>query len=69
MLAEAANLVAETIRPAPAGLALAILLHALNFTLGLISPTVAALRLHYVEFFDKFYDEGGVPYRPFALAT
>ena len=45
-----------------------MLLHAVNFSLGLISPTIAALRLHYVEFFEKFYDEGGSPYRPFALA-
>jgi V/A-type H+-transporting ATPase subunit I len=51
-----------------AGVALGVLLHAVNFTLGLISPTIAALRLHYVEFFDKFYDEGGAPYRPFALS-
>jgi V/A-type H+-transporting ATPase subunit I len=69
MLAEVANLVGTALRPAAAGLALAIVLHAVNFTLGLISPTVAALRLHYVEFFEKFYDEGGVPYRPFALTA
>jgi V/A-type H+-transporting ATPase subunit I len=68
MLAEVANLLAETIEPAVAGLALGVLLHAVNFSLGLISPTIAALRLHYVEFFDKFYDEGGAPYRPFALS-
>jgi V/A-type H+-transporting ATPase subunit I len=68
MLAEVANLVASTLEPAGAGVALAVLLHAVNFSLGLISPTVAALRLHYVEFFEKFYDEGGAPYRPFALA-
>lgn len=69
MLAEVANLVARTLEPAAAGVTLAVLLHAVNFTLGLISPTVAALRLHYVEFFEKFYDEGGAPYRPFALAS
>jgi V/A-type H+-transporting ATPase subunit I len=68
MLAEVANLLGETIEPAVAGVALGVLLHAVNFTLGLISPTIAALRLHYVEFFDKFYDEGGAPYRPFALS-
>jgi V/A-type H+-transporting ATPase subunit I len=68
MLAEVANLVATTLRPAAAGIAIGVLLHLVNFTLGLISPTVAALRLHYVEFFEKFYDEGGAPYRPFALA-
>jgi V/A-type H+-transporting ATPase subunit I len=67
MLAEVANLLATSLRPAAAGVAIGVLLHAVNFTLGLISPTVAALRLHYVEFFEKFYEEGGVPYRPFAL--
>jgi V/A-type H+-transporting ATPase subunit I len=68
MLAEVANLFATTLRPAAAGLAIGVLLHVVNFTLGLISPAIAALRLHYVEFFEKFYDEGGAPYRPFALA-
>jgi V/A-type H+-transporting ATPase subunit I len=66
LLAEVANLVATALRPAVAGLAVAVLLHAVNFTLGLISPTIAALRLHYVEFFEKFYDAGGEPFRPFA---
>ncbi|HYG70162.1 MAG TPA: ATPase, partial [Anaeromyxobacteraceae bacterium] len=68
MLAEVANTVAVRVEPAAAGLVLGVLLHAVNFTLGLVSPTVAALRLHYVEFFEKFYDEGDVPWRPFALA-
>jgi V/A-type H+-transporting ATPase subunit I len=68
MLAEVANLVAGALRPAALGIVLSVLLHAVNFTLGLISPAIAALRLHYVEFFEKFYDEGGLPYRPFALA-
>ncbi len=44
-----------------------MLLHAVNFSLGLVSPAIAALRLHYVEFFEKFYDEGGFPFRPFGL--
>ncbi len=69
MLAEVANLLATTLEPAAAGIAVAVLLHAVNFTLGLISPTIAALRLHYVEFFEKFYDEGGAPWRPFALTA
>ncbi len=66
MLAEVANGVATDLDPPAAGLALAVLLHAVNFTLGLVSPTIAALRLHYVEFFEKFYDPGGAPFRPFA---
>jgi V/A-type H+-transporting ATPase subunit I len=66
MLAEVANGLASAL-PGPAGLALAVLVHAVNFTLCLVSPIVAALRLHYVEFFERFYDEGGQPWRPFAL--
>jgi V/A-type H+-transporting ATPase subunit I len=68
MLAEVANFLSRTLEPAAVGIALGVLLHAVNFSLGLISPTIAALRLHYVEFFEKFYDEGGSPYRPFALS-
>ncbi len=66
MLAEVANGMSTAVQPPAAGLALAVLLHGVNFTLGLVSPTVAALRLHYVEFFEKFYEGGGRPFRPFA---
>jgi V/A-type H+-transporting ATPase subunit I len=69
MLAEVANHIATALEPAPVGLALGVLLHGVNFTLGLISPAVAALRLQYVEFFEKFYDEGGFPFRPFGVAA
>jgi V/A-type H+-transporting ATPase subunit I len=67
MLAEAANGLAHAL-PGAFGVALAVLLHGVNFTLGLLSPAIAALRLQYVEFFEKFYREGGHPFRPFALA-
>jgi V/A-type H+-transporting ATPase subunit I len=67
MLAEVANHLATSLEPAVAGLTLGVLLHAVNFSLGLISPAIAALRLQYVEFFEKFYDEGGFPFRPFGL--
>ncbi|HUL58650.1 MAG TPA: ATPase [Anaeromyxobacteraceae bacterium] len=69
MLAEVANHLAGSLRPAAAGVAAGVLLHAVNYSLGLVSPTIAALRLHYVEFFEKFYDEGGEPYRPFAATA
>jgi V/A-type H+-transporting ATPase subunit I len=61
--------VATTLEPAAAGLALGVLLHLVNFTLGLVSPAIASLRLHYVEFFEKFYDEGGFPFRPFGVPS
>lgn len=47
------------------GILVAALFHALNLALGAFSPTIQSLRLHYVEFFGKFFAEGGEPYRPF----
>jgi len=67
LLGEVANRLATTVRPLAVGVALAIFLHAVNFTLGLVSPFIASLRLHYVEFFEKFYEGGGRRYRPFGL--
>jgi V/A-type H+-transporting ATPase subunit I len=67
MLADVANAIGRTLAPRPAGIAIGVLLHLVNFSLGLVSPAVAALRLHYVEFFERFYEEGGEPFRPFAL--
>jgi V/A-type H+-transporting ATPase subunit I len=67
MLAEVANGMPAAL-PGGGGVALAIMLHAVNFTLGVVSPGIAALRLQVVEFFEKFYCEGGRPYRPFAFS-
>jgi V/A-type H+-transporting ATPase subunit I len=39
--------------------------HALNFALGFFDASVQGIRLHYVEFFSKFVEPGGVPYAPF----
>jgi len=69
LLADVANHMATAVHPAALGIALAVLLHLVNFSLGLVSPLIASLRLHYVEFFEKFYEGGGRPYRPFALGT
>lgn len=41
-----------------------LLFHLVNFALGIFGPTIHGLRLHYVEFFDKFYSPGGERYRP-----
>jgi V/A-type H+-transporting ATPase subunit I len=41
------------------------MVHALNLVLGNIDPTIQGMRLHYVEFFSKFYLGGGKPFAPF----
>jgi V/A-type H+-transporting ATPase subunit I len=43
-----------------------LLLHALNLALGIYSPTIQGLRLHYVEFFKQFFRYGGRQFTPFA---
>jgi V/A-type H+-transporting ATPase subunit I len=47
------------------GLFVALFFHVLNLALASFSPMIQALRLHYVEFFSKFYEGGGQPFRPF----
>ena len=44
-----------------------VLFHALNLVLGIVDPTIQGLRLHYVEFFSKFYSTGGRVYSPFRM--
>jgi len=64
-LAMVANALAGFVGNILVGLIIAIFFHALNITLGAFSPTIQSLRLHYVEFFSKFYQSGGQPFRPF----
>lgn len=64
-LAKVANMVAGTIGNIIVGLIVAVLIHALNLVMGVFSPSIHSLRLHYVEFFRKFYEGGGRPFEPF----
>jgi V/A-type H+-transporting ATPase subunit I len=41
--------------------------HGLNIALSLLSAFVHAARLQYIEFFGKFYEDGGKPFEPVAL--
>jgi V/A-type H+-transporting ATPase subunit I len=65
MLAVVANRMIGAMGSAVVGVLFALLFHLVNFALGLFSPAIHALRLHYVEFFGKFYSPGGQEYRPF----
>jgi V/A-type H+-transporting ATPase subunit I len=49
------------------GTAGAVSIHAVNFVMGVYAPAIQAARLHYVEFFGRFYDAGGVSYSPLKL--
>jgi V/A-type H+-transporting ATPase subunit I len=65
MLALVANEMVGTMGSTAVGLLFALLFHLVNFAIGLFSPAIHALRLHYVEFFGKFYSPGGRRYEPF----
>ena len=69
MLAVVANRMVGAIGSVAVGILFALLFHLVNFAIALFSPTIHALRLHYVEFFGKFYSPGGVRYEPFGHWT
>ncbi|GAA0268113.1 V-type ATP synthase subunit I [Halobacterium noricense] len=48
-----------------AGIVVLVLGHLLVLALGVTSAGLQALRLEYVEFFNKFYEGGGEKYNPF----
>jgi len=47
------------------GILIMIIGHGINILLGIIGPFLHGIRLHYVEFFGKFFHGGGKEYKPF----
>lgn len=64
-LAFAANRLAELPGNLFLGIVIAAFLHAINLAFAVLSPTIQSLRLHFVEFFENFFEGGGEAYRPF----
>jgi V/A-type H+-transporting ATPase subunit I len=48
------------------GLIVAGIIHLIAIIIGVFSSSIHSLRLHYVEFFDKFIELGGRKYSPFS---
>jgi len=65
MMAVVANRMTNAFGGVVVGVICALLFHLVNFALGIFSPTIHMLRLHYVEFFGKFFSPGGSQYQPF----
>lgn len=68
-LAFAANQVGELMGNVFLGILMGSILHTVNLGFGIFSPTIQSLRLHYVEFFENFFQGGGCEYRPFQKLT
>ena len=64
LLASVANQLSGLTGDVLLGVLVAALIHLLNIILGVFSPTIHSLRLHYVEFFGKFIEHGGKPFDP-----
>jgi V/A-type H+-transporting ATPase subunit I len=65
ILAFVANKLGGEMEILAVGILIAVLLHALNIVLAMFSPSIHSVRLHLVEFFSKFYQGGGIAYKPF----
>lgn len=66
LLANVANQLSGLTGDIILGLIVGGLIHLIGIIIGVFSSSIHSLRLHYVEFFDKFIELGGRKYTPFS---
>jgi len=66
LLANVANQLSGLTGDIILGLIVGGFIHLIGIIIGVFSSSIHSLRLHYVEFFDKFIELGGRKYRPFS---
>lgn len=64
MMAVVANRMVGAVGSVLVGALFALIFHVINFAIGVVSPTIHVLRLHFVEFMGTFHSPGGTAYRP-----
>lgn len=69
VIAQVFNMLAAMPGNVIAFIIISMLGNAMNFGLNLLGCYVHDLRLQCLEFFNKFYDDGGKPFRPMTLDT
>lgn len=72
-IAQVVNFLASLVGHGAAGIVLFIIVellgHTLNFAINALGSFVHSARLQYVEFFGRFFEGGGEPFRPFGRET
>lgn len=63
------NTLGATTGIVPVFIVISLLGNALNLALSLLGAYVHDLRLQCLEFFGRFYKEGGKPYHPLSIDT
>lgn len=73
VIAQVVNTMGSLFGGGIAGMVLFVLIflvgHAVNFAINLLGAFIHSARLQYVEFFGKFYIDGGEPFDPFRRKT
>ena len=69
VIASVFNTLGATTGIVPVFILISLLGNALNLALSLLGAYVHDLRLHCLEFFGRFYKEGGKPYQPLTIDT